>query len=125
MAGAAGGAGGGGGGRQLELTLAKADAMAWWRCVVRGQPEIDVQGVEPEASKLTDLGEGRRWPVGGGQWWWGGGLVEEREGDADGSAALFGSCLSISGQCLLTPGWPAFSLPPCLQTPRCGQRWRR
>ena len=44
-------------GRQLELTLAKRDGMQWWRCVVEGQPEIDVQGVEPEASKLTDLGE--------------------------------------------------------------------
>ncbi|KAI7838291.1 hypothetical protein COHA_007861 [Chlorella ohadii] len=42
-------------GRQLEVTLAKADAMQWWRCVVHGEPEIDVQKVEPEASKLTDL----------------------------------------------------------------------
>ena len=43
-------------GRALELTLAKVDAMQWWRCVVRGEPEIDTQAVEPEASKLTDLG---------------------------------------------------------------------
>ncbi|EFN56166.1 hypothetical protein CHLNCDRAFT_57614 [Chlorella variabilis] len=42
-------------GRQLELTLTKKDGMQWWRCVVQGQPEIDVQKVEPEASKLTDL----------------------------------------------------------------------
>ncbi|PSC70314.1 BOBBER 1-like isoform A [Micractinium conductrix] len=42
-------------GRQLEVTLAKRDGMQWWRCVVTGQPEIDVQKVEPEASKLTDL----------------------------------------------------------------------
>lgn len=44
-------------GRQLEVTLAKRDGMQWWRCVVAGQPEIDTQKVEPEASKLTDLGE--------------------------------------------------------------------
>ncbi|KAL4438226.1 hypothetical protein ABPG77_010587 [Micractinium sp. CCAP 211/92] len=44
-------------GKQLEVTLAKRDGMQWWRCVVAGQPEIDTQQVEPEASKLTDLGE--------------------------------------------------------------------
>ena len=43
-------------GRLLEVTLAKADAMAWWRCVVKGEPEIDVQQVEPESSSLKDLG---------------------------------------------------------------------
>ena len=54
-------------GRQLELTLTKKDGMQWWRCVVQGQPEIDVQKVEPEASKLTDLGEwGPGWKVAGG-----------------------------------------------------------
>ncbi|KAL4448441.1 hypothetical protein ABPG75_005660 [Micractinium tetrahymenae] len=42
-------------GRQLEVTLAKRDGMQWWRCVVAGEPEIDTQSVEPEASKLTDL----------------------------------------------------------------------
>lgn len=42
-------------GRQLEVTLHKVDAMQWWRCIVQGEPEIDVQKVEPEASKLTDL----------------------------------------------------------------------
>lgn len=42
-------------GRQLEVTLAKRDEMQWWRCVVKGEPEIDTQAVEPEASKLTDL----------------------------------------------------------------------
>ncbi|PRW45246.1 BOBBER 1-like [Chlorella sorokiniana] len=42
-------------GRQLEVTLQKVDAMQWWRAVVKGEPEIDVQKVEPEASKLTDL----------------------------------------------------------------------
>ncbi|KAL4857728.1 hypothetical protein ACK3TF_002152 [Chlorella vulgaris] len=42
-------------GRVVELTLQKADGMQWWRSVVRGEPEIDVQKVEPEPSKLTDL----------------------------------------------------------------------
>lgn len=44
-------------GKVLELTLQKREGMQWWRCVVAGEPEIDVQAVEPEASKLTDLGE--------------------------------------------------------------------
>lgn len=42
-------------GRVLEVTLAKASGMEWWRAVVRGEPEIDVQRVEPESSKLEDL----------------------------------------------------------------------
>jgi hypothetical protein len=42
-------------GRVLELTLAKADGMQWWRAVVQGEPEIDSQKVEPESSRLGDL----------------------------------------------------------------------
>ena len=44
-------------GRTLEVTLAKAGGSAWWPCVVKGQPELDLQKVEPESSKLSDLGE--------------------------------------------------------------------
>ncbi|GAB4817158.1 hypothetical protein N2152v2_004204 [Parachlorella kessleri] len=42
-------------GKVLELTLQKANAMQWWRSVVKGEPEIDTQSVEPENSKLSDL----------------------------------------------------------------------
>lgn len=40
------------------LLAVQADSMQWWRCIVNGEPEIDVQGVEPENSQLSDLGMG-------------------------------------------------------------------
>lgn len=39
----------------VELTLTKAEGMHWWSRVCAGDPEINVQKVEPENSKLTDL----------------------------------------------------------------------
>ncbi|KAG2438033.1 hypothetical protein HXX76_005647 [Chlamydomonas incerta] len=39
----------------MELTLAKLDGMHWWSAVVKGEPVIDTQKVEPENSKLGDL----------------------------------------------------------------------
>ncbi|CAL8468604.1 g8144 [Coccomyxa elongata] len=42
-------------GRVVEITLQKVDAMAWWKSVLKGEPEIDTQKVEPENSKLADL----------------------------------------------------------------------
>ncbi|KAL6768084.1 NUDC1 [Auxenochlorella protothecoides x Auxenochlorella symbiontica] len=42
-------------GKLLEVTLQKVDRMQWWRAVVKGQPEIDTQKVEPENSQLGDL----------------------------------------------------------------------
>lgn len=29
--------------------------MEWWKCCVKGEPEIDTQKAEPESSKLADL----------------------------------------------------------------------
>ncbi|EIE22427.1 CS-domain-containing protein [Coccomyxa subellipsoidea C-169] len=42
-------------GEVVELNLQKVDRMAWWKSVVKGEPEIDTQKVEPENSKLADL----------------------------------------------------------------------
>ncbi|KAK2077435.1 hypothetical protein QBZ16_004280 [Prototheca wickerhamii] len=42
-------------GNTLEITLQKSDAMQWWRAVVKGEPEVDTQKIEPESSKLDDL----------------------------------------------------------------------
>jgi hypothetical protein len=60
----------------VELTLTKAEGMHWWSAVLAGGPAIDVQAVEPESSKLTDLDPETRQTVekmmvrgrGGGRW---------------------------------------------------------
>ncbi|XP_027332678.1 protein BOBBER 1-like isoform X1 [Abrus precatorius] len=39
----------------VSILLTKHDQMEWWKCVVKGDPEIDTQKVEPENSKLSDL----------------------------------------------------------------------
>ncbi|GLC35883.1 hypothetical protein PLESTB_000516100 [Pleodorina starrii] len=39
----------------VEVTLAKAEGMHWWAAVIKGEPAIDTQKVEPENSKLSDL----------------------------------------------------------------------
>ncbi|KAI4337963.1 hypothetical protein L6164_016324 [Bauhinia variegata] len=39
----------------IAILLTKHDQMEWWKCLVKGDPEIDTQKVEPENSKLSDL----------------------------------------------------------------------
>ncbi|KAL1206660.1 Protein BOBBER 1 [Cardamine amara subsp. amara] len=41
--------------KMISILLTKHDQMEWWRCCVKGEPEIDTQKVEPESSKLADL----------------------------------------------------------------------
>ncbi|XP_078174727.1 protein BOBBER 1-like [Carex rostrata] len=42
-------------GKSISILLTKHNQMEWWRTVVKGEPEVDTQKVEPENSKLTDL----------------------------------------------------------------------
>ncbi|XP_027338843.1 protein BOBBER 1 [Abrus precatorius] len=39
----------------ISILLTKHDQMEWWKCLVKGDPQIDTQKVEPENSKLSDL----------------------------------------------------------------------
>ncbi|KAI9097901.1 hypothetical protein K1719_025672 [Acacia pycnantha] len=39
----------------ISILLTKQDQMNWWKCLVKGDPEVDTQKVEPENSKLSDL----------------------------------------------------------------------
>ncbi|XP_076953660.1 protein BOBBER 1-like [Bidens hawaiensis] len=41
--------------KAIALLLTKQDQMEWWKFLVKGEPEIDTQKVEPENSKLADL----------------------------------------------------------------------
>lgn len=41
--------------KAISILLTKHDQMEWWRCAVKGEPEVDTQKVEPENSKLSDL----------------------------------------------------------------------
>ncbi|KAI3705727.1 hypothetical protein L1987_75968 [Smallanthus sonchifolius] len=41
--------------KAVTLLLTKQDQMEWWKFLVKGEPEIDTQKVEPESSKLGDL----------------------------------------------------------------------
>ncbi|CAL0305435.1 unnamed protein product [Lupinus luteus] len=39
----------------ISILLTKHSQMDWWKCLVKGEPEIDTQKAEPESSKLSDL----------------------------------------------------------------------
>ncbi|KAL1820068.1 hypothetical protein ACET3Z_014937 [Daucus carota] len=41
--------------KSISVLLTKQNQMEWWKYLVKGDPEVDTQKVEPESSKLSDL----------------------------------------------------------------------
>ncbi|KAG5483303.1 hypothetical protein LSCM1_04845 [Leishmania martiniquensis] len=50
-------------GKTVVVTLFKSNAMEWWKTIFQGDPEIDLQKVMPENSKLDDLDSDTRQTV--------------------------------------------------------------
>ncbi|XP_055832811.1 protein BOBBER 1-like [Solanum dulcamara] len=41
--------------KSISVLLTKKDQIDWWKCVVKGEPELDTEKVEPETSRLSEL----------------------------------------------------------------------
>ncbi|KAL5698668.1 transcriptional coactivator [Ranunculus cassubicifolius] len=41
--------------KAISLLLTKQKRMEWWKCLIKGEPLVDNQKLEPESSKLSDL----------------------------------------------------------------------
>ncbi|KAL5731527.1 Protein BOBBER 2 [Ranunculus cassubicifolius] len=41
--------------KAISLLLTKQKGMEWWKCLIKGEPLVDNQKLEPETSKLSDL----------------------------------------------------------------------
>ena len=41
--------------KEISIALQKDNKMEWWKCVIKGDAEIDTSKVVPENSKLSDL----------------------------------------------------------------------
>ena len=41
--------------KAVSILLTKQNQMDWWKSLIKGDPEVDTQKVEPESSKLSDL----------------------------------------------------------------------
>ncbi|KAJ9168182.1 hypothetical protein P3X46_019741 [Hevea brasiliensis] len=39
----------------ISILLTKHDQMEWWKCLVKGDPEIDTQKVEPENKETIEI----------------------------------------------------------------------
>ncbi|GMI76463.1 hypothetical protein HRI_001315600 [Hibiscus trionum] len=39
----------------IAIVLSKQNQMEWWKCLIKGEPEIDTRKVEPESSRISDL----------------------------------------------------------------------
>lgn len=48
---------------RICVYLQKENQMEWWKCIIKGDPEIDTKKVEPENSKLGDLDSDTRQTV--------------------------------------------------------------
>lgn len=42
-------------GDTIVISMQKCNGMEWWKTIIKGDPEVDLQKVQPENSKLDDL----------------------------------------------------------------------